>query len=292
MNKFYIIALLAISFDCVKAQNVGIGTTTPTENLDVNGNINLTGTIKVNGTDGTANQVLKKNDQGVMLWGDMSEYKNRMVYTSSNSFVVPSGVSKVMVEAWGGGGGGNVYGGGGGGGFVKAIFTVTAGNTITITVGTGGGAAIDADANNGLTTTVSVNNNGQLVNAFGGSGADAPTGGPGRGGTANGTNTVEYIYPIQGEDGQYSTTDFFQAATSTFMERSIGGNGGDAGNAVNNGGQGAYGLYYTPSTYIRRSIARNGKDGGGGGGGGIKTLGGNLTYTGGAGASGMVAINF
>jgi hypothetical protein len=289
MKKLYIIALAMPLF--VTAQNVGIGTINPTENLDVNGNINVTGTIKVNGIDGTPHQVLKKNHEGVLLWSDMSEYRNRLVYNSSNNFIVPSGVTKVMVEAWGARGGGNVYGGGGGG-FIRAIFAVNAGNTVTITVGTGGSGAIDDNAFNGLTTTVSVNNNGQFVNAFGGQGADIPTGGPGRGGTANAGSTVTNIYSIQGEDGQYSTADFFQGATSTFIERSMGGNGGDAGNAVNNGGQGAYGMYFAPSTYIRRSVARNGKEGGGGGGGGIKTIGGALTYTGGSGASGMVAISY
>ncbi|MEQ1935687.1 MAG: hypothetical protein ABL962_17660 [Fimbriimonadaceae bacterium] len=38
--------------------NVGIGTTNPAEKLDVNGNINLNGTIKVNGQDGQAGQVV------------------------------------------------------------------------------------------------------------------------------------------------------------------------------------------------------------------------------------------
>lgn len=292
MKKFYLIALLALLYPGLSAQNVGIGTLTPTEKLDVNGNINVTGSIIANGTDGTANQVLKKNSAGVMLWDNMNEYNNREVFTASNSFIVPPGVTRVQVEAWGGGGGGNAYGGGGGGGFIKALFNVVAGNTITITVGTGGSGAIDADANNGLTTTVSVNNNGQFVNAFGGQGADEPTGGPGRGGTANASSTVTSMYPVQGEDGQYSVVDFFQASVSIIVERNIGGNGGNSGNAFNNGGQGAYAIYYTPSTYVRRSIARNGKDGGGGGGGGFKTIAGAVAFTGGSGASGMVAISY
>ena len=44
----------------VNAQNVGINNPNPNEKLDVNGNINVTGTIKANGSAGSPNQVLKR----------------------------------------------------------------------------------------------------------------------------------------------------------------------------------------------------------------------------------------
>lgn len=50
-------------------RNVGIKNPTPAEALDVTGNINVTGTIKANGIDGTANQVLMKNGSGILSWG-------------------------------------------------------------------------------------------------------------------------------------------------------------------------------------------------------------------------------
>lgn len=47
---------------------VGMGTTTPVERLDVNGNINLTGTLKLNGSAGTAGQVLMSNGTSAPEW--------------------------------------------------------------------------------------------------------------------------------------------------------------------------------------------------------------------------------
>ena len=57
------------------AQNVGVGTTTPTEKLDVNGNINLSGQLKVAGIAGMANQVLAKDGSNNLSWIDLAGYK-------------------------------------------------------------------------------------------------------------------------------------------------------------------------------------------------------------------------
>ncbi len=46
--------LIACGLKVAYSQNTGIGTTTPTEKLHVNGNINVSGTIKANSVDGTA----------------------------------------------------------------------------------------------------------------------------------------------------------------------------------------------------------------------------------------------
>jgi hypothetical protein len=54
------------------AQNVGIGTTTPTERLQVNGNLRLSGEIKPGGTAGQAGQVLQSNGNGTMQWNTLS----------------------------------------------------------------------------------------------------------------------------------------------------------------------------------------------------------------------------
>jgi hypothetical protein len=51
--------------------NVGIGTTTPQEKLDVNGNIRMSGEIKPNGAAGEINQVLTSNGNGTMQWSSM-----------------------------------------------------------------------------------------------------------------------------------------------------------------------------------------------------------------------------
>ncbi len=52
--------------------NVGIGTGSPMQKLDVAGSIKLSGEIKPNGTSGLANQVLKSNGAGGMTWGAVS----------------------------------------------------------------------------------------------------------------------------------------------------------------------------------------------------------------------------
>jgi trimeric autotransporter adhesin len=53
--------------------NVGVGTTTPTEKLDITGNIKTTGTVRVGAytlpnTDGLSGQVLQTNGTGVINW--------------------------------------------------------------------------------------------------------------------------------------------------------------------------------------------------------------------------------
>src|SRR5262249_10827402 len=92
---------------------MGVGVFTPQEKLDVNGNINLTGTIKANGVDGTPNQVLMKNSSGNFGWGDIGDYKNTATFTSigSNTWTVPAGVTRILAEAWGAGGGASTHGG-------------------------------------------------------------------------------------------------------------------------------------------------------------------------------------
>lgn len=64
------------------SQNVGIGTSTPSERLHVNGNINVAGTIRVNGVDGLPNQVLKKNSSGTFVWGPVTRTENLTISSS------------------------------------------------------------------------------------------------------------------------------------------------------------------------------------------------------------------
>ncbi len=84
-------------------------------------------------------------------------------------FVVPTGVSRLLIELWGGGGGGGdgyMLGtsnsangsGGGGGGYGKGVYSVTAGTSYTVVVGVGGGSQQP-----GGTTSV-----GALISATGG----------------------------------------------------------------------------------------------------------------------------
>lgn len=48
--------------------NVGIGNNNPVNKLDVNGSINLTGSLKISGNTGTAGQVLQSNGNNAPVW--------------------------------------------------------------------------------------------------------------------------------------------------------------------------------------------------------------------------------
>jgi len=55
---------------------LGLGQASPTERLDVNGNINLTGLLKVNGNGGTSGQVLTSNGASDPTWTDAALSSN------------------------------------------------------------------------------------------------------------------------------------------------------------------------------------------------------------------------
>lgn len=180
-------------------------------------------------------------------------------FTSDGTFTVPTGVTKILVTAFGGGGGGSGAGGGGGGErIIKKAYSVTPGTAISIKIGVGG-----TDAVAGGSTVI-----GSLVTVAGGiSGKDtAPS-------TYKGT-----VGGRSGEDGQ----DNFMA----YGGKSGGGDrsGGGGGAGYDNGGPGA----------SRGDYARKGGDGGigaGGGGGGYGTY--SERYgEGGKGGNGIVIIEW
>ncbi len=274
--------------------NLGIGTVSPAEKLDVTGNINVTGTIKANGVDGTANQVLMKNSGGILAWGDMCEYKNFVSFpiSGSSTWTVPAGVTKILVEVWGAGGGGNLLAGGGGGGYIKAHFTVTPGSVINYTIGTGGTGAVASSAVTGEVSTCTVNGNN--LQATGGQGAlylSATNGQGGNGGSWSIIGVSNYI-GSRGSPGESQQRSFSQFDAATFYERGEAGKGGNAANSNNTGGLGQYYLYNnTGSTLIyRNGNPSSGLQPGGGGSSGIQF--GATALGGGNGGSGLITIYY
>jgi hypothetical protein len=165
--------------------NVGIGTNVPSAKLDV------AGTVKIaDGTQG-AGKVLTSDASGKATWQTAAvstgSFTNMQVYATAgtNTFTVPAGVTKIMIEVWGGGGGGGASGANpgspaGGGGYGKDIITVTPGTAYTVTVGAAGVQGTSgASGTTGGTTSV-----GTLISATGGAGGGANCGGPGWGGSS------------------------------------------------------------------------------------------------------------
>jgi hypothetical protein len=274
---------------------IGINRINPTERLDVNGNINLTGTIKANGVDGTAGQVLMKNSSGTLSWVNMSDFKNVATYTTSGAgiWIVPSGVTRILVEAWGAGGGGNAYAGGGGGGYAGGFFDVIPGSTINFSIGTAGVGA-NATAGDGLPTTVTVNT--IVLTANGGNGADFITGSPisrGSGGGFNASGGYRNYFGATGNDGNAGSNSFIQQSATTFYEIADKADGGDAGNTTNTGAEGSLVIInVTTATTIKRSFIGVAKIPGGGGGGGYTPLSVGGFGNGQSGAGGMVTFHY
>ena len=70
MRKLTALSFLACLVFSINAmsQNVGIGTNTPSEKLEVNGNIKITGNINLNGNTGAEGQVLTSQGSNPPIW--------------------------------------------------------------------------------------------------------------------------------------------------------------------------------------------------------------------------------
>jgi hypothetical protein len=244
---------------------------------------NLTGALpaeQINGTLPLAtlpSAVLTNNQAGVTLSGtftgngngltnlnanqiaNLNVVANMKVFTNSGPFIVPTNVSRIMVELWGGGGGGGAYsspyfgGGGGGGGYAKGVFAVRPVEMYMLTVGaegTGSSEGID-NATAGGNSTFAQSGFPPLMTATGG----------GAGSTASGAQGTPGI--SGSSDGAFSVSGGYAGA-----------NGASAGN----GGAGG--------TTITTITQRNGIAPGGGGAGG------NGTFPSGNGASGRAVIYY
>jgi hypothetical protein len=133
-----------------------------------------------------------------------------------SSFVVPSGVTRLMVEMYGGGGGGGGgstipcdigAGGGGSGAYTRTVVAVTAGATYSVFVGAAGlGAPFGPDkgSNGGRSRLVAPDGTTVLVSAGGGQGGQPPsgtTGGAGGIGGAKDSNAAISHSGVAGQNG-------------------------------------------------------------------------------------------
>ena len=188
-------------------------------------------------------------------------------FTSSGTFTVPAGVTKVKVTVVGGGGGGRTAtnstsqgGGGSGGAAIKVITGLTPGGTVAVTVGTGGAANT-----NGVTSSF-----GAYCSATGGVSPGLSSNNPGPGGDG-GTATGGDINFTGGAGGGGSG-----------VSGTVAGNGGGGGCSIfGGGGLGAVG------TNAVNTAGAGAPGTGAGGGGGCGGPG-----TGGTGGSGIVIVEY
>lgn len=78
------IACLISMPQLLQAQNVGIGTATPTEKLDVNGNVKISGTIQIEGGTPGAGKVLTSSSNGTASWSSAGLVQSSMYIMSDN----------------------------------------------------------------------------------------------------------------------------------------------------------------------------------------------------------------
>jgi hypothetical protein len=168
-------------------------------------------------------------------------FSNMQVFTSSGTFTVPAGVTKVKVTVVGGGGSGGTggSGGGGGGAAIEIISGLTPASTVTVTVG-------GASGTSSFGAYCSATGGG----AGGGAGGAAGDGGIGSGGMLNIKGTAGWTANagnVGGDGGNSLLGGGGQGGISTAVGNAggaYGGGGGGGGRTspVGAGGAGAAGV--------------------------------------------------
>jgi hypothetical protein len=282
MKKKLFVSFLNFTIMHCVAQNVGIGTASPSEKLDVNGNINIAGDLKINGNAGSSNQVLMKDASNTIGWGNLQEFKNMQVFDCNNiasstgasnclsSWTVPAGVNTVLVECWGGGGGANQMSGGGGGGYISAKLTVTPATAASLFIGAGGnyGSIIQSSISGG-NSSFSIGT--MSLVAYGGAGGLAGdpftsvNGSQSSGGTYIVTGITSQFIGYNGSPGSISKLSFMSAGVSDFAKIVNYGDGGDAAILPGSGSKGGYRIVSAAITQSIYSTQFGIQPGGGGG---------------------------
>ena len=199
--------------------------------LDVSGNVDVDGVLEtdnltIGGAQGSDGQVLTSTGSGVG-WESVPQggFTSVTTITSSATYTIPSGITKLLVHTVGGGGGGCGYGGSPNGlGGTGGTTSVASGNesitTISATGGNGGGPSNTANGGNG-----GIGSNGDL-NIRGNGGQPGNTSGRGSGGGGS----SHFGGGARGSHSSPSSTNGFG-----------GGGGGYAANNANQAGGGGGG---------------------------------------------------
>lgn len=213
-------------------------------------------------------------------------FANSQTFTASGTFVVPAGVTRVLVEGCGGGGGGGAAsgasaGGGGGGGADSPprIVVVTPGASVTVTIGAGGaGGTIAANGATGGAGGTSYFGTMEFGGALGGLGAAATVSIGGAGAGAGGVGGT-------GVNATAITNRAFGGSSSTFAGRTL----DQSVYAPGCGGSGRYGIGALAPT-ISRAFGNAAEANTGAGGSGALAIGDSNIRAGGAGGSGKVIV--
>jgi hypothetical protein len=212
--------------------------------------------------------------------------------TTTGSFTVPAGITKIKVTAIGGGGGGaggvlnSASGGGAGGGASIGVLSVTPGQVISYTIGAGGTAgALGAAGGTGGTTTFST------ISATGGTGGAIYPGGtnPSLTGVIGGVGSGGDINLRGGRGG---CSNFITQNTNNAYPAS--GDGGDG--ASEYGGKGAKGVARPSTNGSGGSLSGQNADtnsyGAGGSGACVSATTASAGTVGGTGAAGAIILEY
>ena len=291
MKKIILLFVMLNAMQHLTAQNVGIGTLTPGEKLDVNGNVNVQGNVKVNGNAGTSGQVLMMNESGQQLWANAFGYKNRKEFLLNGTWTVPAGVREIMIEAVGAGGGGAKGGGGGSGGYAIGIYKVAPGEIITLTVPPGGLGASEENASgsNGGQALVSSGVRIQ-ISSYGGLGGHSNQAGASFSFPNIFGDSLIYSKGFHGMAGSPTVESYAQYNAGNFVTIRKYGDGGPCMNSPDNISRGTF-FSFNTATLANISLFYPGNNphyGAGGGGG--NTFG--TTQWGSRGGDGLIAISW
>lgn len=295
---------------------VGINITNPTSNLHVVGT-NIANTANVTGNAVVTGTMFANNFVGYGTgFSNMQVFSTPSAVASLQSWSIPPGVRRfkvTLVGAGGSGGGvpafpGAVGHGGGAGGYAVKYFNVIEGVTqlVSINVGTAGGisltsfVSVNANGNTAWPSNVNYNNQWVFANA-GTQGANgyfhsnvrttAASGGSiGLGGDAAGGDLN-----IFGQDGYQGAGARAAAITVTANAAGLGAGGSPPLGWGFGGQSGLVGFGATPATGTYASGNGANAIGYGGGGGGARGGGGtnfSVNKAGGAGANGVVIIEW